>query len=161
MKRPTLKLAKMTAGIGLASLLILSGAQAANITWGANGTFADNTVLALAGPAAVEVYGVDSGGSGPQTTANGYTLADYVTSGNASITGGPSSNNNFLGGGGSKGDGALDLVVNYGLYGPTMPRTLNNLTEHRQAGWHRVVLERHSGWRFHPGQLFTAPTAMI
>lgn len=119
---------KITTGLALASLFIASAASAANITWGVQGTFTDNTVLALAGPAAREVYGVDAGGSGAQTTVNGYTFADYGTSGNVTITGGPSSYNNFLGGGGSTGDNALDNLVNYGVYGSTMPGTLNNLT---------------------------------
>jgi len=116
------------AGLALTSLFTLPVAQAANIIWGATGTFSDNTVLALAGPAAREFYGVDAGGSGAQTTANGYTFADYVTSGNASITGGPSSYNNFLGTAGSTGDAAMDNILNYGLYGGNMPGTLNNLT---------------------------------
>jgi len=127
MKRPTPK-NKITTALGLASLFFMSLARAANVTWGAHGTFSDNSVLALAGAPGSEVYGVDTGGSGAQTTANGYTFADYGVSGNASIAGGPSSYDNFLGGGGSTGDAALDTILNYGVYGPTMPGTLNNLT---------------------------------
>jgi hypothetical protein len=127
-----LKITKIKAALGLASLFIASVAPAANITWGATGIFTDNTVLALAGPAASEVYGVDSGGSGAQTTANGYTFADYGTSGNVSITGGPASYDGFfndaLGNPVSTGDAAMDNLLKYGIYGPTMPGTLNNLT---------------------------------
>jgi hypothetical protein len=103
------------------------------ITWYTAGTynssFVDNTVLALAGSAANEVYGVDFGGSGLQTTANGYTFDDYASTGNMSIV--PSGLGNFGSylGSASTGDGALDLVLNNGVYGTAANTgTLNNLT---------------------------------
>jgi len=100
------------------------------IFWVTTDTFTDNTILALAGGASNEVYGVDFGGSGAQTTANGYTFDDYATTGNMSIAGsGFGLYNNYLGGGGSTGDAALDAILNYGLYGGAVNTgTLNNLT---------------------------------
>jgi len=128
MKRPTLniKITKIASSLGLASLFALSTGQAAPITWGATGTFTDNTVLVLAGPAAREVYGVNVGGAGAQTTANGYTFDDNVTSGNMTITGGPSSYGGFLTV--TTGDAAMDIILANGFYGGNIPGTLNNLT---------------------------------
>ena len=100
------------------------------IQWLQTGTFVDNTVLALAGTAANEAYGADFGGSGLQTTANGYTFDDYVTAGNMSVAGGGFGlYNNYLGGGGSTGDTALDNLINFGYYGSSANSgTLSNLT---------------------------------
>jgi hypothetical protein len=101
------------------------------ISWGATGTFTDNTVLALAGSTANEVYGVDFGGSGAQTTANGYTFADYATSGNMSIAdaGSTGSFGGYLTGGATTGDAALDTMLTDGVYGGSANTgTLNNLT---------------------------------
>jgi len=103
------------------------------ITWYAagtyNGTFTDNSVLALAGAVSNEVYGVDFGGSGPQTTANGYTFNDNVTSGDMSVANSPSSYGGYMTGGATTGDAALDTMLTFGLYGgPGNAGTLNNLT---------------------------------
>ncbi|MGA2246534.1 MAG: hypothetical protein ABSH48_16180 [Verrucomicrobiota bacterium] len=103
------------------------------ITWYAagtyNGTFSDNTVLAYAGTVASEVYGVDFGGSGAQTTANGYTFDDYATSGNMSVADNPSSYGGYMTGGATTGDPALDTMLTDGVYGQTQNTgTLNNLT---------------------------------
>lgn len=100
------------------------------ITWGTTGAFSDNTVLALAGTPANEVYGVDFGGSGLETTANGYTFDDYGTTGNMSIAGsGTGLYGGYLTGGATTGDGALDTVLTFGLYGGTANTgILNNLT---------------------------------
>jgi len=102
------------------------------ITWHTpgtyNSTFVDNTVLGYAGPAANEVYGVDFGGSGAQTTANGYSFNDY-SAGNMSIAG--SGLNTFGGyeGGATTGDNSFDLILNNGIYGSAANiGTLNNLT---------------------------------
>ena len=103
------------------------------ITWYTAGTynssFLDNTVLALAGSAANEVYGVDFGGSGLQTTANGYTFDDYASAGNMSIAGSGLVDFGSYLGSATTGDGALDIVLNNGVYG-TAANTgmLNNLT---------------------------------
>jgi hypothetical protein len=103
------------------------------ITWYAagtyNGAFSDNSVLALAGSVANEVYGVDFGGSGPQTTANGYTFDDYATTGNMSVAANPSSYGGYMTGGATTGDAALDTMLTFGVYGsPGNIGTLNNLT---------------------------------
>ena len=103
------------------------------ITWYAagtyNSTFADDTVLGLAGAVSNEVYGVDFGGSGSQTTANGYTFDDYAGVGNMSIAGSPATFNGYLVGGASTGDGALDIMLANGVYGSAANTgTLNNLT---------------------------------
>jgi len=103
------------------------------ITWYAGGTynsgFSDNSVLALAGSSANEVYGVDFGGSGLITTANGYTFDDYASAGNVSVI--SSGLNTFGGylGSASTGDGNFDIVLNNGVYGSSAnTATLNNLT---------------------------------
>jgi hypothetical protein len=103
------------------------------ITWYAagtyNNTFTDDSVLALAGAVSNEVYGVDFGGSGPQTTTNGYTFDDNVTSGNMTVAGSPSSYDSYMTGGATTGDPALDTMLTFGLYGGTGETgTLNNLT---------------------------------
>jgi hypothetical protein len=103
------------------------------ITWYAagtyNSTFIDDTVLGLAGTTANEVYGVDFGGSGSQTTANGYTFNDGPGSGNMTIAGSPSSFSGYLTGGATTGDGALDIMLANGLYGSSANvGSLNNLT---------------------------------
>jgi alpha-L-rhamnosidase len=101
----------------------------AQITWVAQGTFTDNSVLALAGPASNEVYGVDFGGSGFRTTANGYTFQDNVASGNMSIAGTPLNYASYLTGGATTGDAALDSMLTHGAYGATAnSATLKNLT---------------------------------
>jgi hypothetical protein len=93
-------------------------------------------VLALAGPVANEVYGVDFGGSGQQTTANGYTFNDNVTTGNMTITPSgsfPQSYGFYMAGteapGVTTGDPAFDTILTYGLYGIiNNTGSLNNLT---------------------------------
>jgi len=103
------------------------------ITWYAagtyNGAFTDNSVLGLAGAVSNEVYGVDFGGSGPQTTTNGYTFGDYVATGNMSVANNPSSYGGYMTGGATTGDPALDAMLTFGVYGgPQNTGTLNNLT---------------------------------
>ncbi|MGC9943232.1 MAG: hypothetical protein ABSE48_15490 [Verrucomicrobiota bacterium] len=100
------------------------------ITWVSNGTFGSDAVLALAGPASNEVYGVDFGGSGAQTTINGYSFADYAASGDMSIAGGGFGQfGGYLTGGATTGDAGMDTILTYGLYGSTANTgTLNNLT---------------------------------
>jgi hypothetical protein len=103
------------------------------ITWHAAGTynspFADNSVLALAGTPANEVYGVDFGGSGQLTTDNGYSFDDYATTGNMSVaSAGLGTFGGYLGGA-TTGDGNFDLILNNGIYGGAAGTgTLNNLT---------------------------------
>jgi hypothetical protein len=85
-------------------LLTNSPVALTQITWGATGTFTNNTVLALAGAVSNEVYGVDFGFtsyalSGAVTTANGYKFSDYATSGNTSIAGSPPSFTGYMTGG--------------------------------------------------------------
>ncbi|PWU09932.1 MAG: hypothetical protein C5B50_26405 [Verrucomicrobia bacterium] len=102
---------------------------AAQIVWDAEGTFTDNTVLGLAGAPSNEVYGVDFGGSGLQTTTNGYTFNDYTTSGNMTLGGSLSSYNAYLSGGGTTGDSGFDALLNSGIYGnQNIYGILNNLT---------------------------------
>ena len=129
MKTNSISKWKIAAALGLAGLLAVSGARAAEITWGTTGTFTDNTVFALAGAVSNEVYGVDFGGSGTVTTANGYTFNDYAT-GNMSIAGGGFGlYGGYLTGGATTGDSGLDTLLAYGLYGSTANTgTLNNLT---------------------------------
>lgn len=99
------------------------------IQWVQSGTFSDNTVLGLAGNLTNVVYGVDFGGSGTVTTANGYTFNDYATSGNMSVANGPSSYNNYLNGAVTTGDAALDAALTFGVYGsPNNTGLLKNLT---------------------------------
>ena len=99
------------------------------ITWVAEGTFTNDSVLALAGPVSNEVYGVDFGGSGAKTTANGYTFNDYAASGNMSVAGSPPSYGGYMTGGATTGDSALDTILTDGVYGSTANTgTLNNLT---------------------------------
>jgi|GEM_PF-67301 len=107
-----------------------NSAVLAQITWIAQGTFTDNSVLALAGAVSNEVYGVDFGGSGAKTTANGYTFADYATSGNMSVADSPGSFTNYMTGGATSGDSALDSMLAHGIYGGVAANTgtLNNLT---------------------------------
>ena len=147
---------KIAASLGLVGLFNLSVAQAANINWGAAGTFTDNTVLALAGTTANEVYGVDFGGSGAQTTANGYTFADYVTSGNMSISGGGFGLfGGYMTGGAATGDAALDSLMTHGLYGSMFNTgTLNNLTA-GQAYTVLVLLDDTRGGSAGPSPTFT------
>lgn len=105
---------------------------APTITWYAPGTynssFSDNTVFGLAGSVANEVYGVDFGGSGALTTANGYSFDDY-SSGNMNVNG-----SGFLDFGGflgsaTSGDGNFDIILNNGIQGSAAnTATLNNLT---------------------------------
>lgn len=102
------------------------------ITWYAagayNGVFSNNTVLALAGPVANEVYGVDFGGSGQLTTANGYSFNDYAASGNMTLNGTLSTFGGYLGSA-TTGDFSLDTILNNGLFGSAANTgTLNNLT---------------------------------
>jgi hypothetical protein len=109
-----------------ASLTVVS-----TITWYPageyNGSFSADTVLALAGSAANEVYGVDFGGSGQLTTANGYSFND-VSAGNMTVNGAPNIYGGFLGSA-TTGDGNLDIILNNGLTGSSAnTATLNNLT---------------------------------
>jgi Immunoglobulin I-set domain len=102
---------------------------APTISWIANGTFTDNSVLALAGAVSNEVYGVDFGGSGAQTTANGYTFGDYQTTGNFSIANSPGLYGGYMTGGATTGDAALDTLLTDGAYGGgNLTGILNNLT---------------------------------
>ena len=101
----------------------------AQITWGAQGIFTNNSVLSLAGATSNEVYGVDFGGSGARTV-NGYTFADYATSGKVAIAGsGYALYGSYLTGGATTGDTALNSILTHGLYGSTAnTATLKNLT---------------------------------
>ena len=122
---------KITAGLALACLSTLLVAQAASINWVTNGVFTDKTVLTLAGITANEVYGVDFGGSGAQTV-NGYSFADYATSGNMSIAGGGFglfSGYMTAAATIALNDATFNPVLTYGLYGSQFNTgTLNNLT---------------------------------
>lgn len=116
--------------VGGSGLFAFSSVQAATITWTAQGTFTDNSFLSVAGTPANQVYGVDFGGSGTQTTANGYSFTDFATSGNFSVAGtGTGLYGGYLTGGATTGDTALDSVLTHGLYGgPGNTGILNNLT---------------------------------
>ena len=110
-------------------LLTTSVVLQAEITWVAEGTFTSDSVLALAGTPAHEVYGVDFGGSDNQTTANGYTFNDYAASGNMSVAGSPPSYGDYMTGEATTGDAALNTILTDGVYGgPGSTGTLNNLT---------------------------------
>src|ERR1039457_4616267 len=98
--------------LGAASLLTLSVAQAATITWTGQGTIIDNTFLSLAGTTANEVYGVDFNGVGSLTTANGYSFG----SGNFTVAGSPGGYNGYLNGQNS-GDANLNTILANGVYG--------------------------------------------
>lgn len=103
------------------------------ITWYAAGTynssFVDDTVLALAGSVANEVYGVDFGGSGPVTTDNGYAFNDYAGSGNMGVAGGGLLDFGGFEGGASTGDFNFDTILNNGISGTAANTgTLSNLT---------------------------------
>jgi alpha-L-rhamnosidase len=111
--------------------LLLTNSQVtlAQITWGGTGAFTGNSVLSLAGAVSNEVYGVDFGGSGAQTTANGYKFSDYATSGNMSIAGSPPAFGGYMTGGATTGDAALNSILTHGVYGSAANTgTLNNLT---------------------------------
>lgn len=102
------------------------------ITWYAAGTynssFSDDSVLAFAGSVANEVYGVDFGGSGQMTTANGYSFNDY-SDGNMSVAGSGILDFGGYLGGATSGDGNFDIILNNGIYGTSAnTATLNNLT---------------------------------
>src|ERR1039457_2147210 len=111
-------------------MLLTNSVVQAQINWGATGTFTSDAVLNLAGAVSNEVYGVDFGGAGAKTTANGYKFADYATSGNMSIAGGGFGlYGGYLTGGATTGDAALDSLLTHGLYGGAANAgTLNNLT---------------------------------
>jgi hypothetical protein len=103
------------------------------ITWYAPGAynsgFSDDSVLALAGPVANEVYGVDFGGSGLLTTGNGYTFDDYNSSGNMALNGTVTIVGGYLSGAATTGDGNFDLILNNGVAGSSgNTGTLKNLT---------------------------------
>ena len=135
------------AGPNLAFLTNQLPAQpaAVPILWTAQGTFTDDTVLSVAGVASNEVYGVDFGGSGSQTTANGYTFNDYATSGNMTLVGGITSYNNYLIGD-TTGDSSFDAVLNYGVYGGnSIYGTLQNLTIGQQYNVLAVEADTRSG----------------
>lgn len=117
------------ANLGNLTNALPAAAAPSEITWVANGAFADDAVLGQAGTAADEVYGVDFGGSGLQTTTNGYIFNDYQTTGNVTLGGTQNALNAYLGGGGSTGDPALDAVLNSGIAGDSGTYCiLNNLT---------------------------------
>ena len=129
--------------VGAVSLCALSAARAqSTITWVSSGSFNSDSVLTLAGTTAQELYGVDFGGSDNQTTANGYSFADFSTgimtiSGSYSTqTGGPGgSGGNYGGfeGHSTTGDSGFDAVLQYGIYGGTgVSGTLNDLTVGQQ-----------------------------
>lgn len=110
-------------------LLTNNSVTLAQITWIAQGIFTNNSVLSLAGAVSNEVYGVDFGGSGAQTAANGYTFADNITSGNMSVVGNLPSFGGYLTGGATTGDAALNNLLTHGLYGGVANAgTLKNLT---------------------------------
>ena len=110
-------------------LLTNSAVPLSQITWIAQGTFTNNSVLSLLGAGSNEVYGVDFDGSGGQTI-NGYTFSDYSTFGNMSIAGsGLGVYGGYLTGGATTGDAAFNNMLTHGLYGGTANTgTLNNLT---------------------------------
>jgi hypothetical protein len=114
-------------GCQLNGLLVCSGGTPPSSPQFATGTFTNNTVLAQAGSTANEVYGVSLGNSTAQTTANGYSFAvDSSSNISYSVSG---SYSNFLGGGGTSGDTALDAVLKHGRTGSgTGMLVLNNLT---------------------------------
>jgi len=110
-------------------LLTNSPVALAQITWGGTGAFTGDSVLSLAGAVSNEVYGVDFGGSGAQTTANGYKFSDLATSGNMSIAGSLPAFGGYMTGGATTGDAALNNILTHGLYGSMANTgTLNNLT---------------------------------
>ena len=138
------------------------------ILWTAQGTFTDDTVLGLAGAASNEVYGVDFGGSALETTTNGYTFDDYATSGNMTLSGGLSSYNAYLSGGGATGDSSFDTVLNFGIYGGNdIYGTLQNLTigqrynvlavEADTRGSSGIPFQFSDDLGFSPAQTFTFP----
>jgi hypothetical protein len=115
---------------GLAPLTVVP-----TITWypagAGNGVFSADSVLGFAGTVANEVYGVDFGGSGLVTTANGYTFNDYAASGNMAIANSGSLVNNtgYEGGSVTTGDSGLDTILDYGVTGSSANTAmLNNLT---------------------------------
>lgn len=96
-------------------------------TWISAGVFTNDSVLTLVGPVSNVVYAVDFGGSGTQTTTNGYTFNDYLATGDVSLSGG-SDYGGYMTGGATTGDNALDQVLTFGVYGAGTTGTLNNLT---------------------------------
>jgi hypothetical protein len=101
------------------------------ITWYTAGTynnsFTNNSVLALAGSVANEVYGVNFG-VGLLTTANGYVFDDYQTAGNMSVAGSLNTYSSYLTNN-TTGDGNFDFMLNNGEWGTSAnTATLNNLT---------------------------------
>jgi hypothetical protein len=74
------------------------------------------------------VYGVDFGGSGLETTGNGYSFNDYQASGNVSVAGSVSSFGGYEGSA-TTGDLNFDTILNNGINGSSAnTATLNNLT---------------------------------
>ena len=114
-------------GYQLNGLLVCSGGTPPSTPQYTTGTFTNNTVLALAGSTANELYGVSLGNSTAQTTTNGYSFAvDSSSHISYSVSG---SYSNFLGGGGTSGDSAFDAVLTHGRVGSgTGALVLNNLT---------------------------------
>jgi hypothetical protein len=144
------------------------------ITWYAagtgNGTFLDDSVLTFAGTVANEVYGVDFGGSGPQTTANGYTFNDYAGSGNMSVVSSGLLNFGSYEGSASTGDFSFDTILNNGVYGTSANTgTLNNLTvgqaytvlvlldDTRTSGASGPTFDVTDGLTFSPAQSYAFP----
>ena len=109
-------------------ILAMALKSPSGLSWTQTGVFNNNSVLALAGPTNNEVYGVDFGGAGALTTANGYTFADYNTSGNMSIAGSVGTFAGYLTGGATTGDANLNNILTHGIYGGTQNTgTLKNL----------------------------------
>lgn len=116
-----------TYGYQLNGLLVCSGGTPPPSPQYTTGTFTNNTVLALAGSTANELYGVSLGNSTAQTTTNGYSFAvDSSSNISYSVSGSYSS---FLSGGGTSGDTSLNSILNHGRTGSgTGALVLNNLT---------------------------------
>jgi hypothetical protein len=76
-----------------------------------SGTFTNDSVLALAGPPSLELYGVSMGGTESRTTTHGYAFSGYpgedVSYGSGGYGAGV-----FLSGGGTSGDPNFDAVLN-------------------------------------------------
>jgi hypothetical protein len=105
-------------------------AQNAPISY-TTGSFSNNSVLALAGTTANEVYGVDFGtGEAASTpTANGYKFLSSGSTSDVSLSATPASYTGYLNGE-STGDTNFDSILNTGTYtyGTSLTLTLNGLT---------------------------------
>jgi len=113
--------------LSVSGLLATASVHAQATTAFSTGAFADNTVLALAGTAAQEVYGVNFADNTARTTANGYAFDNAATA-NVSYDI-PGSYPTFLGGGGTTGDATFDTILNKGSVGTgTGTLVLRNLS---------------------------------